>query len=114
MKITKGNVFDDLGFDAERALELKIKADIMLAIRQHVERRKYTQGQLAAILREHQPTVSRLLNGRINSITIDKLLRYAGRLNLGATLMITDPKARKPKSKSVKLHKIDAHDQVRA
>ena len=30
MKITKGNVFDDLGFDAERSLELKIKADIML------------------------------------------------------------------------------------
>jgi predicted XRE-type DNA-binding protein len=109
MKITKGNVFDDLGFDVERSLELKIKADIMLAIRQHAERKKYTQTQLAAVLKEHQPTVSRLLNGRIDSITIDKLLRYAGRLNLGATLRITEPKPGKSKGKTVKSHKVGAH-----
>ena len=78
--VTRGSVFDDLGFDADRALELKIKEDIILAIRQHVERRKYTQGQLVAVLRERQPRVSRLLNGRINSITIDELLRYTERL----------------------------------
>jgi predicted XRE-type DNA-binding protein len=99
MKITKGNVFDHLGFAPEQSLELKIKADILLAIREHIEKKNYTQKELAEKLRIHQPDASKLMTGRITSVTIDKLLRYAGRLNLGATVIITQPPTAKSTAK---------------
>lgn len=95
MHITRGNVFDDLGLSPERALELKIKADILIAISAHIERKGYTQKEVGKLLGIHQPDASRLVNGKISGITVDKLLRYAGKLNLGAEIRVTDPGARK-------------------
>lgn len=38
MSVTRGqgNVFEDLGFDAEEAANLKIRADLMLDLRQYI------------------------------------------------------------------------------
>ncbi len=50
MSITRGkdNVFEDLGFDAEEAANLKIRADLMLDIRQYIQ----DQGWLACPVRD--------------------------------------------------------------
>jgi predicted XRE-type DNA-binding protein len=78
----KGNIFDALGFSASEASALKIKAEILSAILEHVRARRYTQRQLVEILDEYQPSVSNLLKGRIGQVSIEKLLRYADRLHL--------------------------------
>lgn len=80
--ITKGNVFLDLGFSPEKALALKFKAKILIAILDEVKRKKYRQAQLVKILDEHQPVVSNLLHGKITQMSIEKLLIYADRLGL--------------------------------
>src|ERR1700740_3671047 len=80
--VTRGNVFDDLGFSPEQAAILKFKADLYQAILKHA--RKYSQKQLQAILGEPQPRVSELLNGKIANKSVDKLLYYAGRLGIEA------------------------------
>src|SRR5437763_684036 len=81
--VTKGDVFQDLGFSApEKALALKFKARILIAILDEVKRRKYRQAQLVKILDEHQPVVSNLLRGKITQMSIEKLLIYADRLGL--------------------------------
>lgn len=41
--ITRGDVFRDLGFSPEKALALKFKAKILIAILDEVKRKKYTQ-----------------------------------------------------------------------
>lgn len=78
--VTHGNVLDDLGFSPEQAIALKFKAELYQAILRFAK--KYSQKDLQIILGEPQPRVSELLNGKIASKSVDKLLYYAGRLGI--------------------------------
>jgi predicted XRE-type DNA-binding protein len=84
--ITKGDVFDDLGFTRAEASALKIKADLLDAILREVDNRGYTQRQLVDHLDEYQSSVSNLLQGKIAKVSIEKLLYYSDRLNLRVSL----------------------------
>src|ERR1035441_7376167 len=86
--IVKGNIFDALGFSASEASALKIKAEILSAILEHVRAKGYTQAQLVDILDEYQPSVSSLLKGRISQVSIERLLRYADRLHLRTSIAV--------------------------
>lgn len=87
-RVTRGDVLDDLGFTRSEATALKFKADLLDAIRDEIKRRSYTQKQLVDILDEHQPAVSNLIWGRINQVSIEKLLRYSNRLGMRARLKV--------------------------
>ena len=78
--VTRGNVFDDLGFSPEQATALKFKAELYQAVLKCA--RKYSQKELQIIFAEPQPRVSELLNGKIANKSVDKLLYYAGRLGI--------------------------------
>ena len=80
--VTRGSVLDDLGFSPEQATALKFKAELYRAILKVAG--KYSQKELQIILGEPQPRVSELLNGKIASKSVDKLLSYAGRLGIEA------------------------------
>jgi predicted XRE-type DNA-binding protein len=86
--IVKGNIFDALGFSASEASALKVKAEILSAILEHIRNEGYTQAQLVSLLDEYQPSVSNLLKGRIAQVSIEKLLRYADRLKLQTTIAV--------------------------
>jgi len=86
--IVKGNIFDALGFSASEASALKIKAEILSALLEHVRAKGYTQAQLVDILDEYQPSVSSLLKGRISQVSIEKRLRYADRLHLQTSIAV--------------------------
>ncbi|HEX5430494.1 MAG TPA: helix-turn-helix transcriptional regulator [Bryobacteraceae bacterium] len=86
--IVRGNVFDSLGFSASEASALKIKAELLSAILEHVKVKGYKQAQLADVLDEYQPSVSNLLRGRISQVSIEKLLRYADRLHLQTSIAV--------------------------
>jgi predicted XRE-type DNA-binding protein len=87
--ITKGDLFDDLGFSAAEPLEAKIKADIWQALIKHIEQRGFSQADLVTRLNAHQPDVSNLLKGKISRVSITKLIQFAGRLNLDARIKVT-------------------------
>jgi predicted XRE-type DNA-binding protein len=86
--IMKGNIFDALGFSASEASALKVKAEILSAILEHIRKEGYTQAELVGLLDEYQPSVSNLLKGRIAQVSIEKLLRYADRLKLQTTIAV--------------------------
>ena len=98
--IVKGNVFDALGFSPSEASALKIKAEILSAILEHVRAEGYTQAQLVDMLDEYQPSVSNLLKGRISRVSIEKLLRYADRLHLQTSIAVRPVRARTRHRKS--------------
>jgi predicted XRE-type DNA-binding protein len=87
-RIVKGNIFDALGFSASEASALKVKAEILSAILEHVRTKGYSQAQLVDVLDEYQPSVSNLLKGRISQVSIEKLLRYADRLHLQTSIAV--------------------------
>jgi len=93
--ITRGNVFLDIGFPPEKALALKFKAKILVAILDEVKRQKYRQAQLVKLLEEHQPVVSNLLRGKITQMSIEKLLIYADRLGISLDVQRPRTQARR-------------------
>ncbi len=93
--IVKGDILDALGFSASEASALKIKAEILSAILEHVRAQGYTQAQLVDMLDEYQPSVSNLLKGNISQVSIEKLLRYADRLHLQTSIAVRPIETRK-------------------
>ena len=99
--VVKGNIFDALGFSASEASALKIKAEILSAILEHIRANGYTQAQLVDLLDEYQPSVSNLLKGRIAQVSIEKLLRYADRLHLETSIAVRPVESRPRRSRPV-------------
>ncbi len=94
--LTRGSVLDDLGFSSSEALEIKVKAEIYRDLLQYIRERGFAQQQLGTLLGIHQPDVSNLLNGRVSKFSVGKLIKFAGKLNLGAEIKLTKPKPEKP------------------
>jgi predicted XRE-type DNA-binding protein len=111
--IVKGNVFDALGFSASEASVLKIKADLLSAILEHVEAERYTQAQLMDILDEYQPSVSNLLRGRISQVSIEKLLRYADRLHLETSIAVRPVEGQRSKGRARRISVAGARSSAR-
>ncbi|MBI2311568.1 MAG: XRE family transcriptional regulator [Betaproteobacteria bacterium] len=76
MKVTVGsdNIFKDLGFGAEEAAKLKARSDLMIEVRQLIERNDWTQAEAAERLGVTQPRISDLVRGRINLFSVDALI----------------------------------------
>jgi len=89
--LTRGSVLDDLGFSQSEALEIKIKAEIYRDLLQYIQERAFDQKELGSLLKIHQPDVSNLLNGRVSKFSVSKLIKFAGKLNLGAKVKLTRP-----------------------
>ena len=89
-KATPGteNVFEDLGFDAEEALNLKVRADLMLDLRAYIQKAGWTQQEAAALLGETQPRISNLMNGEISRFSIDKLINLLGKIGMKVKIEI--------------------------
>jgi predicted XRE-type DNA-binding protein len=73
---SSGNVFRDMGFTAAEAAELSTKSMLIDAIADTIERRKLTQKRAAAVVGTDQPTLSKVLRGCMDSVTIDRLTAW--------------------------------------
>ena len=84
MAVTRGkdNVFEDLGFDAEEAANLKVRADLMLDLRKHILEQGWTQTEAAAFFGETQPRISNLMSGDLARFSIDKLIMMLARAGM--------------------------------
>jgi predicted XRE-type DNA-binding protein len=69
-----GNVFADL--DVENAEEELAKAKMAYAISRLIKERGLTQSEAAAILETDQARISQIVNGRVGSMTYDRLIRF--------------------------------------
>ena len=113
-RIVKGNIFDELGFSASEASALKVKAEILSAILEHIQKAAYTQAQLVSLLDDYQPSVSNLLTGRIAQLSIEKLLRYADRLGLETKIAVMADSSRSRRLKQGAGKSISHSDLVTA
>jgi predicted XRE-type DNA-binding protein len=86
------NVFEDLGFDREEAANLKIRADLMIDLREYIRARGWTQAAAADFFGETQPRISNLMKGEISRFSIDKLINMLARAGLQVRLE-TKPRA---------------------
>lgn len=83
-KITpsSGNVFRDLGFGEEESEHLRIRSNLMIAVRQLIEERSLTQAEAAKLFGVTQPRISNLVRGRIDLFSIDTLIDMLARAGI--------------------------------
>ncbi|MCP5092888.1 MAG: XRE family transcriptional regulator [Gammaproteobacteria bacterium] len=73
-KVTKGNVFEDLGFDPAESADLALRAYLMAEIRKFIESNGLTQVRAAKFFDVRQPKISNIINGRVEEISSDYLV----------------------------------------
>lgn len=83
------NIFEDLGFDSQEAANLKIRADLMLDLRQFIRSKKWTQAEAAIFFGETQPRISNLMNGDIERFAIDKLVQMLSQAGMDVRVLVT-------------------------
>jgi predicted XRE-type DNA-binding protein len=78
MHRSSGNVFRDLGFPAEEAENLRVRADLMIALSRLIKARGLTQAAAARLFGVSQPRVSDLVRGKIGRFSVDTLIAMLG------------------------------------
>ncbi len=97
--VTRGNVFEDLGFSSEEAAVLRVKTSLHIEILKAIEKQKLTPRQLEKLLDIPQPRVSELLSGKISRMTADRLTKYLYRL--GREINVTTRAGTAPASAAI-------------
>ncbi len=85
---SSGNVFTDLGFAPDEAEHLKLRAQLMGAVRHVIEQRQLTQAQAAKLLGVTQPRISDLMRGKIDLFSIDTLVSMLAQAGMHVGLTI--------------------------
>jgi len=85
---SSGNIFADLGFDAEEAANLKLRSQLMIEVDKALLQKQMTQQAAAKVLGISQPRVSDLLRGKAEKFTIDSLVNILTKLGHKVTLQI--------------------------
>lgn len=82
------NIFDELGFNSAEARSLKIRSELMIAIKKYIKENNLTQAQAAKVMGVDQPRINKLLSGQIELFTIDKLITMLERAGVHVSLNI--------------------------
>ena len=82
------DVAEAIGLPASRGLEAEVKADLIKAIVRQIEKRGLTHQEVAEMAGIARTTVTGILNGSLQKVTIDRLLRILGGIGLGVELKV--------------------------
>ena len=83
-----GNVFTDLGFSADRAEELQLKAELARQIYLRIKALRLTQVQASRRLGISQPDVSKLMNARFTGYSTDRLIVLLNALGIDVDIVL--------------------------
>jgi len=83
-----GNLFVDLGFDPAEAEVMKLRAEVMIRMKQQFKENGWTQTEAARRLGITQPRISRLVKGKTEDFSLDMLLTLAARAGLHPELRL--------------------------
>jgi predicted XRE-type DNA-binding protein len=83
---SSGNVFVDLGFSAEEAAVLQMRADLMADLRKFIKAKKLAQVKAAEILCVSQSRVSDLIRSKWERFSLEMLITLATRAGMNVTI----------------------------
>lgn len=76
------NPFLDLGFPREEAIAMHIRSQLATLLEQHIERKGWSQTAAARAFKVPQPTISKIVNGNIDKLSIEFLIKLMVRAGL--------------------------------
>ena len=89
-----GDVFTDLGFSPAESRNLRIRSEMMTALRKLIEKEGLTQADAAKRLKVSQPRVSDLTRGKISRFSLDTLVNMLSDAGLEVNFRIKAPTRR--------------------
>jgi predicted XRE-type DNA-binding protein len=90
---SSGNIFADLGL--EDSQEHYAKAHLVILIGKMIEAQSLTQGQVASKIGLRQPDVSKLLRGKLEGFSLERLLNFVRALGADVEIKIKPSKPRR-------------------
>ena len=95
-KITmgSGDVFVDLGFSPAESCNLRLRSQMMTALRKFIEKESLTQADAAKRLKVSQPRISDLTRGKISRFSLDTLVNMLSDAGLEVDFRIKPPARR--------------------
>ncbi len=85
--ITRGNVFEDLGFSKADSQVLAIKTDLHSLIVKTIKDKGYSRRDLEGVFNEPQPRISELMTGKISKLSAEKLIQYVSLLGINLRIL---------------------------
>jgi predicted XRE-type DNA-binding protein len=82
------SVWDTIENTPERATNMKLRSELMIALKNHIARAGMSQAQAAQLFGVTQPRVSDLMRGKINLFALDALVNMATAAGLGIELRV--------------------------
>ena len=89
--------FELLTDDADEVSNLELKAEMMIAIRDLIDVKKWSQSEAAEMLGVSQPRISNLKNGKIDKFSVDMLMGMLVKLGFKFEFKYTPAERKKPK-----------------
>ena len=93
-EVGSGNVFADLGLPNPE--ERLLKARLASAIYDIIEERGWTQKHTAEVLDITQPDVSKITRGILKDFSVERLIKFLGKLDQRVTITLQDEKDNLP------------------
>ena len=84
------SVWDAIEDTAEAAENMKLRSELMMALKRHILRTSMSQAQAAKLFGVTQPRVSDLLRGKINLFSLDALVNMATTAGLHVQIRISE------------------------
>lgn len=92
------NVFLDLGFSEQEAAGLKLKAYLFMSLQDAMQKSGKKQTDLAKLIGTDQAKVSKILNGKLDEFSIERIADFMQKLgydiHIGASLAPADRPAK--------------------
>lgn len=90
--VTKGNVFEDLGFSREEAEMLALRVFLGEQLRTFINRHKLNQARAAAYFGVQQPKISKIMNENLDGMSIDYLVKMVAKIGGSLSYSFRQPR----------------------
>ncbi|MEB2606066.1 XRE family transcriptional regulator [Burkholderia cenocepacia] len=84
------NVWDAIESEPAEAANMKLRSELMIALKQRIARLELSQAEAAKQLGVTQPRVSDLMRGKINLFGLDALVNMAAAVGLRVDLQVRE------------------------
>jgi predicted XRE-type DNA-binding protein len=85
---SSGNVFKDIGFNEDEAINLSVRAQLISTLRDLIEESGMSQREMSIILKVKQPRIAEIMKMKIQFFSIDTLLKYLDILGRRVSLVV--------------------------
>ena len=85
------SVWDAIEDTVEEAENVKLRSELMIALKAHIARTGLSQAAAAKLLGVTQPRISDLLRGKINLFALDALVNMLAKAGMHVEMRVLEP-----------------------